>query len=74
MWDGLAQQTVGAETPDEYVTQGCLAAAAYTVGQIYKGEPIDPDKQIRLMKQFMTGAASARMSYTQENPDVDGTW
>ncbi len=74
MWDGLAQQTEGTETPAEYVKQACMATAVYQIGQMRKNEPIDPEKQIRIMKQFMTGAANERMSYSQQYPKISGTW
>ena len=75
MWDGLARQTEGTETPDEDVKQACLAAAMYQVGQIRKGEPIDPLIQIKIFKQFM--AADVRkttLHYEQVYPDSTGEW
>ena len=74
MFDALMQQTVGSETPDEYVTQACLACGVYTIGQIYAGEPIDPEKQARLLKQFMTPIKKTSLYYEQKYPGTDGQW
>ena len=74
MFDGLMQQSVGSETPDEYVTQACLSCAVYTIGQIYAGEPIDPEKQARLLKQFMTPIKKTSLYYSQDYPDSTGDW
>lgn len=74
MYDGLNLQAVGTETPDEHVTQACLSCAVYTVGQIIAGETIDPEKQIRIMKQFMTSTSKQKMSYTQTYPKISGKW
>ena len=73
MWDGLAQQTEGSETPTEDVKQACLAAAVYQVGQIRAGEPIDPEKQIRIMQSFMK-FKQARPSFKVLSPDSTGSW
>ena len=73
-FDGLMQQAVGSETPDEYVTQACLGAAVYVVGQIYAGEPIDVEKQDRLLKQFMTPIKKTTLYYSQDYPDSTGDW
>lgn len=74
MFDALMQQSVGSETPDEYVTQACLACGVYTIGQIYAGEPIDPEKQARLLKQFMTPIKKTSLYYSQDYPDSTGEW
>ena len=74
MFDGFMQQATGSETPDEFVTQACLACAVYTIGQIYAGEPIDPEKQARLLKQFMIPIKGVNSSYSQEYPQVTGKW
>ena len=74
MFDGFMQQSTGSETPDEYVTQACLACAVYTVGQIKAGEPIDPEKQARLLKQFMRPINKTMLYFSTDYPDVDGTW
>lgn len=73
MFDGFMQQAIGSETPDEYVTQACLACAVYTIGQIYAGEPIDPLMQEKLLKQFMVPFGK-QMSYGQEYPKNTGSW
>ena len=74
MWDGLMQQTEGTETPDEYVKQACLAAAVYQVGQLRAGEPVDPEKQIRILKEFMKPIKTTTLYYNQDYPNSDGTW
>ena len=73
MWDGLMVQTEGAETPIENVKQACLAAAVYQVGQLRAGEPIDPEKQIRIMLQFVT-TKKPRPSFYVLSPDSTGSW
>lgn len=75
MFDAFMQQAIGSETPDEYVTQACLACAVYTVGQIKAGEPIDPEKQERILKKFMIPiGAKTTLHYSQDYPNSDGTW
>lgn len=75
MWDGLAQQTEGSETPDEFVKQACLAAAVYQVGQLRANLPIDPEKQMRIMTSFLGSTTSkTKMSYTQKYPESTGEW
>lgn len=74
MFDGLMQQTEGTETPDEYVKQACLSCAHYTVNQIYAGEPIDPEKQISILRAFMKPIKTASLYYHQDYPNSDGTW
>ena len=73
-FDALMQQTVGSETPDEFVTQACLAAAVYTIGQIYAGEPVDPIEQAKKLKYYMTPIKGVNTSYSQEQPDSTGEW
>jgi len=75
MWDGLARQAVGSETPDEDVVQACLSAAVYQVGQIRAGEPIDQLVQIKIMMSFMgpTGDADTLFYYNQY-PKTSGKW
>jgi hypothetical protein len=73
-FDALMQQSVGSETPDEYVTQACLGAAAYVVGQHQAGEPIDAEKVDRLLRQFMVPIKKTSLYYEQAYPDSDGTW
>ena len=74
MWDGLAQQTEGTETPDEFVKQACLSAAVYQVGQMRAGEPIDPLKQQEIMKNFMNPVKKTTLHYSQDYPDSTGEW
>ena len=74
MFDGLMQQAVGSETPDEYVTQACLGCAVYTVGQIVAGEAIDPEKQARLLRLFMAPIKKTSLYYEQKYPGTDGQW
>ena len=75
MWDGLARQTVGAETPDEDVTQACLSAAVYQVGQMRAGEPIDQLVQIKIMKEFMGATGDAgTLFYDNQYPSSTGKW
>lgn len=73
MYDGLAQQAVGTEIPDEYVTQACLSCAVYTVGQIMAGEPIDPEKQFRIIKEFLK-KTTTQLHYEQSYPQSSGRW
>ena len=73
MYDGLAQQAVGTETPDEFVTQACLSCATYTVGQIMAGLPIDPEKQIRIIKSFLK-KTKTQFFYAQNYPSASGKW
>jgi len=73
-FDGLMQQAVGSETPDEYVTQACLGAAMYTVDQIYAGEPVDPLQVDKLLKAFMTPIKKTTLYYSQDYPDATGKW
>ena len=54
MWDGLARQTEGTETPAEYVKQAVLSAGVYQVEQIRFGSPIDVSEQMKIMKGFLT--------------------
>ena len=74
MFDGLMQQAVGSETPDEYVTQACIGCAVYTVGQRIAGEPIDPEKQADLLKRFMVPIKQTTLYYEQTYPDSTGKW
>lgn len=75
MWDGLARQTEGTETPDEYVTQACLACAVYTINMIKAAEPIDPLIQIKIMKEFLvTDLKKSNLHYEQAYPDSTGNW
>lgn len=79
MWDGLHHQAAdaegtGAATP-EYVRHACISAAVYQVGQLRKGEPIDPGVQIKIMKEFMGDpSVSEHLSYTQTYPQISGKW
>ena len=74
LYDGLAQQTEGSETPDEYVKQACLSCAHYTVQQIMAGEPVDAIEQIRIIKQFLQPITNTMLFYDQQYPNSDGTW
>ena len=75
LFDGLMQQTEGTETPDEYVKQACLSCAQYTVEQIYSGEPVDPLKQIQIIKEFMKPVSGkTTLFYDQQYVDTDGEW
>ena len=75
LFDGVMQQTEGTETPDEYVKQCCLSVAQYTVDMIQSGEPIDPEKQIRIIKEFMKApGGKTTLYYAQEYPNRTGEW
>jgi hypothetical protein len=73
MWDGLVHQTEGDETPLEYVKQACMAAAVYQVGQMRKGEPIDPLIQIQIMREFMRSPTD-QLFFDQPYPKITGEW
>ncbi len=76
MWDGFAHQTAGAEAlATETVTQACISAAVYQVGQMRAGEPVDPEKQISIFKAAVgeTGETTT-LTYTQSYPDSGGNW
>jgi hypothetical protein len=75
LFDGLMDQTEGTETPSERIKQACLSCAHYTVDQIYAGEPVDPEKQIRILRNFLgpTGHTSS-FYYSQDYPESTGDW
>jgi hypothetical protein len=73
MWDGLAQQTEGTETPDEYVKQACLSAAAYNVDKIMKNEVPDQLVMIRIMKEFLK-TTKTQLFYDQQYTSSTWEW
>ena len=73
MYDGLAAQTEGTETPDEQVKQACLAVATYRVSRIQHGEPIDTPGEINIFKNFMK-STKTQLFYDQQYPTSAGDW
>jgi hypothetical protein len=73
MYDGLAQQTEGTETPDEYVKQACLAVASYRIDRIYNNEKSDPLTEIKIIKEFLK-KSKTQLFYDQQYAYNTGEW
>lgn len=73
MYDGLAQQTEGDETPDEYVKQACLMVASFRVGRIRKGLTPDPVIEMDIIQKFLKKTPT-QLHYNQVYPSRSGKW